>query len=63
MRQIGSIETRPHAILFIDYLVSQNISAHAEEEFDGWAIWVRDENSLEMADFRELNSRRSHILT
>ena len=49
MRQIGSIETRAHAILFIDYLVSQNISAHAEEEFDGWAIWVRDENSLEMA--------------
>lgn len=47
MRQIGSIENRQHAVLFIDFLVSQDISAHAEEEADHWAIWVRDENNLE----------------
>ncbi len=49
MRQIGSLAKQMDAERFAAYLVTQGISAHAEEEGDVWAIWVRDENRLDEA--------------
>lgn len=57
MRQIGTLSDELQARRFIDYLVTQKISALAEEDGEGWAIWVRDEERVEQAtaeykDFR-----------
>lgn len=57
MRQAGSIDNQADAQRFAAYLVTQGIMAHAEEDGDEWAIWVRDENHIDQAkealgDFR-----------
>lgn len=49
MRQVGTLQDANHARRFADYLVAEGVKAHAEEEPDGWAIWVRDENQLDRA--------------
>jgi len=49
MRQIGTLERKEDANRFAAYLVTEGIVAHAEDESDGWAIWVRDEDQLEEA--------------
>ena len=49
MRQVGSLPNEQHAQLFTDYLVTQGISAQAEQEDGRWVIWVRDENHVETA--------------
>ena len=59
MRQIGILEVEKNAHQFADYLVTQGITAHAEEEKDSWVIWVRDEDHLELAQDEFENFRRS----
>ena len=49
MRQIGSLSAAEDATCFADYLVTQNITAHTEEENGVWIVWVRDEDQLEAA--------------
>jgi GlpG protein len=49
MRQIGSL---PHQVLaerLTAYLITRGISAMAEEDGEGWLIWVRDEDHLDAA--------------
>ena len=47
MRQVGSLSSEADAHRFAAYLVTQGVEAHAEEDGDAWAIWVRDENDME----------------
>ncbi len=49
MRQVGTLPDERQARTFADYLVAQDITAHAERDGDGWAIWVRDEEHLQQA--------------
>ena len=49
MRQIGYLSDERQARLFIDYLVTQGISAQTDTDESGWAVWVRDENDVESA--------------
>jgi GlpG protein len=66
MRQIGRLDLEREAERFAAYLVTQGIEAHAEEDGDGFAIWVRDENRIDEArkafnDFRyEPDNSRYH---
>ncbi|PHS11251.1 MAG: hypothetical protein COA78_10080 [Blastopirellula sp.] len=57
MRQIGKIERPERAVRFVDYLLTQGISAKTEEHNDQWTIWIHDENQIDQAkseldDFR-----------
>jgi GlpG protein len=52
MRQAGTIKDERDAQRFAAWLVAQRIEAHAEQEGDHWAIWVRDEDQIPKA--REL---------
>jgi GlpG protein len=49
MRQIGQLEAERDAHRFVAFLVTTGISAQAEEDGEGWSIWVRDENSVDAA--------------
>ena len=49
MRQIGVLEQETDAQRFAAYLVTEGVTAHAEPDGDGWAIWVRDENQVATA--------------
>lgn len=49
MRHIGTLQQRAEAIRFASYLVTQGITAHAEENNGKWAIWVREEDQLGQA--------------
>jgi GlpG protein len=49
MRQIGMLTNEADAQRFAAYLITQGVIAHAEEDQEGWVIWVRDENHLETA--------------
>ena len=62
MRQIGTIENGQNASLLAEYLVAEGISAHAEQENEKWAIWVRDENQVDRATstFREFVADPTH---
>jgi hypothetical protein len=58
MRQVGALPDERAATRFAAWLVTQRIDAHAEQEGDQWAIWVRDEDRLSearegLAHFRE----------
>ncbi len=46
MRQIGSLPDQAEAKRFAAYLITQGITAHAEEDHGSWLIWVRDEDLL-----------------
>lgn len=57
MRQIGTLPNQEQANRFADYLVTQGMNARAEEDGDGWAIWVIDEEHVmqaaaELEDFQ-----------
>ena len=54
MRQVGSLPDQREAERFAAYLVTQGIDAHAEQDTDAWAVWVRDEDCLDQAR-RRLN--------
>lgn len=47
MRQAGTIETRPEADLFANYLLSLGISSKVEASNGQWAIWIHDENQID----------------
>jgi len=49
MRQVGIADNQPKATRFASYLVTQGIAAHAEQEPEGWAVWVRDEDHFDQA--------------
>jgi GlpG protein len=49
MRLIGHLATEASARTFGDYLYVQGIENHIENQEDGWAIWVNDEDQLEGA--------------
>src|SRR5262245_34538173 len=49
MRQAGAISDHDQARRFIDYLLTQGITAKLDQAADGWAIWVRDEDQLPQA--------------
>lgn len=50
MRQIGTIEGEERlAACFVDYLKTMHIAANAEQDGDGWIIWVKDENHIDSA--------------
>lgn len=49
MRQVGILPNEADARRFAAYLVTQKISALAEQEAEAWAIWVRDENEIDQA--------------
>jgi len=52
MRQVGSLPDQREAERFAAFLVTQGIDAHAEQDAQDWAVWVRDEDRLDQA--REL---------
>ena len=62
MRQVGIAANQPDANRFASYLVTQGIAGHAEEEPEGWAIWVRDEDHFEQAleEFRQFREFPGH---
>lgn len=49
MRQLAVFETQDQADRLAAYLVTQRISAHAEQENGSYSVWVRDENQLASA--------------
>jgi GlpG protein len=49
MRQVGTLTNEREAHRFAAWLTTQQIEAHAEQERDVWAIWVRDEDQLAQA--------------
>ena len=58
MRQLGTLPNERDARRIAAWLTAQRIEAHAEQEQNGWVIWVRDEDRLPqareaLAHFRE----------
>jgi GlpG protein len=58
MRQLAVFESPEQARRLAAYLVTQRITAHAEQEDGGFSVWVRDEDQMErarqeLAQFRE----------
>jgi len=49
MRLVGYLPNETEARRFAAFLITQEISALAEEDTDQWAIWVRDENEIARA--------------
>ncbi len=49
MRQLGILEKSEDAHRIAAHLVTLGITAHAEQEPEGWAVWVRDEDHLDEA--------------
>ena len=49
MRQLTILKDEPTAQRFAAWLVTQKIEAHAEQEKEGWAVWVREEDQLAAA--------------
>ena len=49
MRQLTTLKDEAAAQRFAAWLVTQKIEAHAEQEKEGWAIWVREEDQLKAA--------------
>jgi len=49
MRQVGSLSKEADARRLTAYLVTKGITAHAEADSGGFAIWVRDENQIDKA--------------
>lgn len=49
MRQLGTLPSESDAHRLAAWLVTQRIDAHAEEDREGWKVWVRDEDHLPQA--------------
>jgi GlpG protein len=49
MRQLTTLPDEAAARRLAAFLVTQKIEAHAEQEKDGWAVWVREEDRLPAA--------------
>ncbi|MCH8044973.1 MAG: rhomboid family intramembrane serine protease [Planctomycetes bacterium] len=57
MRQAGTLQREQDAQRFVDYLLTLDVEARADEGSDGWSIWIVDEAHLqrgkdELADYR-----------
>ena len=59
MRQLAVFESPEQARRLAAYLVTQRITAHAEQENGGYGVWVRDEDQMEQAR-QELAQFREH---
>lgn len=60
MRQIGTLPNAEQTKRFVDFLLTQGISARADEEADNsWAIWIHDEEQLAQAanEFRSFQKQ------
>ena len=58
MRQIGTVASATEAQRFTAFLITQGISAEADNESDAWTIWIHNENDVEksraaLEDFRQ----------
>ena len=49
MRQLTSLTNEEHARRLTAYLITEGVSAHAEQDPAGWMIWVREEDDLPAA--------------
>jgi GlpG protein len=49
MRQLAVFESQQQAQRLAAYLVTQRITAHAEEDSGGFGVWVRDEDQMPAA--------------
>ncbi len=49
MRFIGNVDDKSRAERITAWLITHNISTHCEQEDDHWAIWVRDEDQIDVA--------------
>jgi GlpG protein len=61
MRQLATLPNADTARTFADYLLTLRIDTKLEQEPDGWAIWVRDEDHLSRArqEFEEFTRNPS----
>jgi GlpG protein len=61
MRQLATLPDAQTARTFADYLLTLQIHSKLEQEPDGWAIWVRDEDHLPRArqELEEFNRNPS----
>lgn len=55
MRQIGTIPGKQQAFAFADYLLTLNITTRLDQEPNGWAVWICDEDRVSVArqEFQE----------
>lgn len=49
MRLVGKFDSAPNAGRFTDFLLTQHITAKVESDGEQFAIWVRDEQSIDLA--------------
>ncbi|WP_425615444.1 rhomboid family intramembrane serine protease [Anatilimnocola sp. NA78] len=49
MRQLTTFKDEATAEKFAAWLITQKVDAHAEQEGDAWALWVREEDHLQKA--------------
>ena len=49
MRLLGVLQQESFAHRFAAFLLTQGIESHIEEDDTTWAVWVRDEDHLELA--------------
>lgn len=49
MRQLAVFESQEHALRLAAYLVTQRITANAEQDSGGYGVWVRDEDQMAKA--------------
>jgi GlpG protein len=49
MRQLGTVTDERAAQRFADYLLTRGISVSLEPDHDGWKIWVRNEDHMDLA--------------
>ena len=49
MRQIGTIANEQHALIFVDYLLTQGIDAQSEPSGEVFDLWIRDEDQVDRA--------------
>ena len=49
MRLLGKFDNALHAGRFTDFLLTQHITAKVESDGDQFAVWVRDEQSIDLA--------------
>ena len=49
MRLVGKFDNALHAGRFTDFLLTQHITAKVESDEDQFAVWVRDEQSIDLA--------------
>ncbi len=49
MRHLGELDSADKASAFQDFMLTNGVSIHVDEEADHWSIWVKEEDDLEKA--------------